>query len=198
MTFKTSDQYLGCIKLCIILICCMISATLIAQDEKPRFVKSIFIEALGQSLTVFSLNLEIDVRRKFRFLDSTSIHPVLTIGYGRYEIDPLFRINHSGFNIPVGLNVIWNEQSNHHLEVGLGMGINQGFGYARGDSGFSRIIMSSRYGYRYQKPEGGLLFRAAVTPLFFVHYFYDNRSRGLFDDLDLYFHVLGVSIGYSF
>jgi len=196
-TFRIKDLRFRSIKLLFVILVALTSVQLNAQEKRPKRQTAIFLEVLGQSLTVLSLNLETDIQRKWRFLDSSRLRTVVSIGYGDYR---LANTQNPGFNIPIGVNIITNKHSNHHFEGGLGLGVNKSYGAVRKNNGFYRVLVSGRLGYRYQKPEGGLLFRAAFTPPLFVHYFYDNRPKGGWNlqDLDLFFHIIGVSVGYSF
>lgn len=74
------------------------------------------------------------------------------------------------FLVPLTASWISHPALNHHLELGGGVtvvfGDRQDF-YSIGDDDeqFSTAIGTAIIGYRYQKPEGGFQFRAALTPL---------------------------------
>lgn len=90
--------------------------------------------------------------------------------------------------IPIGVNELFS-RSEHHLEVGLGWIIIR---EASRDSEnevvdwFWSTMMFARLGYRYQRPDGKFIFRAAFTPFFEFEGTREIHPSG------------GVSIGYSF
>lgn len=72
--------------------------------------------------------------------------------------------------IPLTLSWISHPSSKHHFEVGGGLTIVTGdsqdlFENVDDDEKFSKAFGTGILGYRYQKPDGGLIFRAGVTPL---------------------------------
>lgn len=99
--------------------------------------------------------------------------------------------------IPLEFSGFWGK-SNHHLEVGLGLFtylervpvIKSGSFEVTDKVGFS-AGMSTRLGYRYQKPEGGFFFRIAYTPLI-------NTPIGGGDGWYFFPYWAGISFGKSF
>jgi len=93
--------------------------------------------------------------------------------------------------IPLGINEIFSF-GNHHLEAGIGyLPIREALRYPDDtpDEWFWSHLMTGRIGYRFQKPEGRLILRAAFTPVLEMEYL------GHGDE----FHPLGgISVGYSF
>ena len=93
--------------------------------------------------------------------------------------------------IPIGINELFSF-GNHHLETGIGyMPIIE----ASRDlelqvrEWFWSNLMTGRIGYRYQKPGGRLILRAAFTPVLEVDPLVHGGE----------FHPLGgISVGYSF
>ena len=93
--------------------------------------------------------------------------------------------------IPIGINELFSF-GNHHLEAGIGyMPIRE----ATRDPDlqvrewFWSHMMTGRIGYRYQKPGGHLILRAAFTPVLEVDPLVHGGE----------FHPLGgISVGYSF
>ncbi len=76
----------------------------------------------------------------------------------------------AAFSIPLTVSSVNRPASNHHLELGGGITIVAGdrqelFDYGDDDEEFSTVSITGIVGYRYQKPEGGFLFRAAFTPV---------------------------------
>ncbi len=99
--------------------------------------------------------------------------------------------------IPLEVSAFWGK-SNHHLEVGLGLltyleripVIESGSLEVSDKVGFS-AGMSTRIGYRYQKPEGGFFFRIAYTPLI-------DTPLGGGEGWYFYPYFAGISFGKSF
>ncbi len=157
------------------------------QTENLLNRQSVFIEFLGHSATMWSINYERVIKENENSFISVNI------GYGPYFIaDP----GSSGFNIPISVNPIFSKK-NHHLEMGIGTGINYFRRVDNYTSDFLRILFTLRIGYRYQEPTGGILFRAGITPIIPAYYFYENRSEFL-KDIDLLAHLVGFSAGYTF
>jgi hypothetical protein len=71
--------------------------------------------------------------------------------------------------VPLMVNYINRPLSNHHFEAGLGTVVvaGNGSGWASDlDENFSGAVGTATIGYRYQKPSGGFVFRAGLTPMF--------------------------------
>ena len=88
--------------------------------------------------------------------------------------------------VPVQLSFVFGP-GNHHMEMGAGAT----FGNASVDIGDlegseSWVFGTGTVGYRYQPPEGGIVFRATLTPLFL---------EVLDEDM---FPMIGLSLGRSF
>lgn len=90
-------------------------------------------------------------------------------------------------------------RSKHHLEIGLGYTQSYaavakpsttsiGFGFDNYDYGSAMFF---RIGYRYQKPEGGLLFRIGLTP--YIDFANGGREEKTFVPI-----FAGISIGKNF
>ena len=93
--------------------------------------------------------------------------------------------------IPIGVNEIFSMGS-HHIEAGLGyMPVIE----ASRDENleprewFWSNLATARIGYRYQKPDGHLILRAAFTPVLEL----ESLSSG-----DSFHPLGGLSVGYSF
>ena len=74
------------------------------------------------------------------------------------------------FIFPLTASWMSHPQLNHHLELGGGITIATGdsqdlYEIGDDDEKFSRVFGTAIIGYRYQKPEGGFLFRSALTPV---------------------------------
>lgn len=93
--------------------------------------------------------------------------------------------------IPIGINEIISF-GNHHLEAGIGyMPIREALREPdlQVRDWFWSHIMTGRIGYRYQKPGGHFILRAAFTPVLEI----DILGHG-----DKFHPLGGVSVGYSF
>lgn len=73
------------------------------------------------------------------------------------------------YAIPVTAAYLSNPMQNHHFEAGGGLlffggeRIDWG-GFDDNEDAFSGTLVTGVIGYRYQKPEGGFVFRAGLTP----------------------------------
>jgi len=94
--------------------------------------------------------------------------------------------------IPVMFNYMGLAAGNHALELGAGVDFMH---FSAGASTFDATATASGFvpvgtatiGYRYARPQGGFLFKAGYTPLFFVT-----------TDEKQVFHWGGMSFGYRF
>lgn len=150
-----------------ILVCFIVSGPLYSQEpenkRKLTHPNSIIIE-LGGHGGYYSLNYERTLLKHSKFYSALQ-------GGLSYSWE---------FLMPI----LFTERltlGNHHLEIGAGLvlGFDQG-----GPWDFSDNFFTCRGGYRFQKPEGHFVFRAAFTPLFG----FDNTSIPL----------AGLSFGYAF
>lgn len=71
--------------------------------------------------------------------------------------------------LPLTVSWISHPQGNHHLEAGGGVtilvGDEQNISWPFGDEeDFSSTFVTGLVGYRYQKPDGGFVFRSTFTP----------------------------------
>lgn len=145
-----------------------------APPAGPVAQNTFFVELLGNGL-VYSLNYE-------RFFT-----PQLGIRIGgmflRGEDD-------AGDEATVGIFPVMATyllgDGNSHFETGLGVGIftaSANIDEIDEDFGASDLYATATLGYRYQKPEGGVIFRAGFTPAY---------ASGNF------IPWVGVSVGYAF
>ncbi|SHN33560.1 hypothetical protein SAMN04488057_12177 [Cyclobacterium lianum] len=115
------------------------------------------------------------------------------------EIQPI----HSSYVIPifpVEVTAFWG-RSRHHLEVGSGYtaALNRRFIFDENypnnirEQVYLNQALVPRIGYRYQKPEGGFLFRVGYTPIIGISS--SNSSENIFNIFPYWF---GISLGYSF
>jgi hypothetical protein len=129
-----------------------------AQDAAagPRRAENTFFVELGGNAAIYSLNYE-------RFFT-----PKLGVRVGGMY---LRADDDEGADIGVGLFPVMATyllgEGNGHFEVGAGIGIaTAGVSDADlgDDWGGSDVYGTATFGYRYQKPEGGVMFRAGFTP----------------------------------
>lgn len=136
---------------------------------------SIYFEALGNG-GLYSVNYDrlltdnFGIRAGFMYLS---------------KIDIFFVAAEDILIFPATLNFFVGEK--HKLELGAGLVFasvsnTSAFGF-KSDSGGSNIVGTATIGYRYQKPDGGFLFRIGFTPLF---------GTGGFEPWG------GISLGFSF
>jgi hypothetical protein len=87
---------------------------------------------------------------------------------------------------PVMINYLTGARSNHHFEAGAGVTLLTASAEDLDDfeeAGFDGIAGTATLGYRYQRPQGGFVFRSGLTPFF--------GAGGVLVSA-------GVSLGYSF
>lgn len=156
------------------------------------FGQSIYAECAGNSLGYYSLNYEhlLKVQQKRVWF--------LHGGFSTYRPSSLF----TRFAVPVGITYFNRPQGNHHREVGLCLGYVKGLYYADQSNGFDGVQYSKsvcllvNVGYRYQKPEGGLLFKIYYSPTFIIKDFQDPPYyyyRNTFVPFNF-----GIALGYGF
>ena len=142
----------------------------------PRVASNTFFVELGGNAVAYSLNYE-------RFFT-----PKIGIRVGGMYLQA---DDDAGTRVGVGLFPIMATyllgSGNSHFETGAGIGIatagvsDSDFG--EGDWNGSTVYGTATFGYRYQKPEGGVIFRAGFTPILV--------SGNLIP-------MAGVSVGYAF
>lgn len=94
------------------------------------------------------------------------------------------------FSIPLSLNAFYGKK--HHLEVGVGSTFAS---VVRADEDYFakrylNVNLTMTLGYRYQKPGGGFMFRAAYTPI--IPVYRQITENGSFKNW------FSLSFGYSF
>lgn len=161
-----------------------------AMAQSPTSPNSVYLEFLGNGL-FYSINYE--------YLFTESFGGRVGAGY----IAPLW---YSTGTFPL-MACYLRGSGNHKLELGLGACVilqseNQGVSFWNEDEEIkgSGVLGTATVGYRYQRPEGRIIFRAGLTPFFgkFVKetllpaFHYDRR--------DVYRFRLfgGISVGYAF
>ncbi len=189
-------------KIAICLIFLFILNVSYAQDTTKILGRgaAVYFEILGNSATVFSINANYIVKEfKDSYLD-------VSIGYGRY-----LGYDINGFNIPFGINYTTDKMKSHHMEFGVGFGLNhqiskKTYNNEVADFEEMRMLSNIRIGYKFQKPGNNFYFRAGFTPIAPLFYFYHKekgeytnpKEDNFLKDLDLSFHCIGISVGFSF
>lgn len=151
-----------------------------AQDN---YVKNALYAELGGNGGSYSVNYE----RAFspRFL--------LRVGFASWSSSEAFGGEESKTTIPVMLNSLFGSGS-HRIEGGLGFmlgsekftgDVNQ---TGRPESKENIFALTGTAGYRYQKPSGGIVLRAGLTPFL-------NLGDSEYPDFNF---SGGVSVGYAF
>ena len=146
-----------------------------AQDAGPRAANNTFFVELGGNALAYSLNYErfftpkAGVRVGGMYLRGESDGDDVSVGVALFPVMGTYLLG----------------QGNSHFEVGAGVGIATAALDDVGDDdwGDSAVYGTATFGYRYQKPEGGVMFRAGFTPVF--------ADGSLLP-------WVGVSVGYAF
>jgi hypothetical protein len=149
-----------------------------AQDTAagPRVASNTFFVELGGNAVAYSLNYE-------RFFT-----PKIGIRVGGMYLQA---DDDAGTRVGVGLFPVMATYllgaGNSHFETGAGIGFATAgvsdSDLGGDDFGDSAVYGTATFGYRYQKPEGGVIFRAGFTPIY--------ASGTLLP-------WAGVSVGYAF
>jgi hypothetical protein len=127
---------------------------------EARAQSSIYGE-LGGSAVVPSVNYDRHIGKSNRMLGRIGITAVV----GSSQND-----TQTTLVVPLTVSWITHPEANHHLEAGGGVTLVAGdeqelFEVGNGDEQFNTTFVTGMIGYRYQKPKGGFMFRATITPL---------------------------------
>ena len=153
-----------------------------AQPTADPARNSVYFEFLGNG-GLYSLNYDRELVEGLR----------VRIGYAGWTAEDLFGGPATSMQtVPVSLHVV-RGRGRHQADIGGGavMGRRERAAGLGGDSGsFTSLV--GVIGYRYQRPEGGFVFRAGFTPFY-----------GLGDEAEAYpekgfFPSAGVSLGFGF
>ena len=144
----------------VVLVFMLFSSVYGSGDFKRR---SVYFELGGEGIGV-SLNIDYRFQPNFLF----------RVGFGEFLL---------GYSIPVSFHVITNGNSNHHMEFEGGVTFGR-IANIFGGGEAPYYLFTAGIGYRYQRPNGGLVFRASFTPLFI------DGSEIL--------PLAGISIGYCY
>jgi hypothetical protein len=161
---------------------------------------TIYAEAFGQGFC-WSLNYDRLFNTEKRFMNSFTAGLVyvpksIQFGEGTY------------FGIPVSYNWLLGKKS-HHLELGIGLTSLLVNPYSNNISTYSYTYLTPKIGYRFQRPQGGIFFKATATAMIdllnvSVHKFEGKTYRN-FSTMNnvagigyAVFPWPGLSVGYTF
>jgi hypothetical protein len=153
-----------------------------SQSHSSQFTRenSVQLEAGGHGL-FYSLNYERIL------LNSNRIKWTVQSGMAYYP--PKFGIIQ--FWIPITTNVLYS-MNKHHIELGVGRTLTLESSVPKEVS--TDFFWVARLGYRYQKPDGRLVFRASFAPIF-----ESGSNRGKFSFSLAQIHPLpALAVGYCF
>lgn len=144
-----------------------------AQQQPATAASAVYVELLGNGL-LYSVNYD------------HRVTPHLSARVGFMGLGAADETVRGGVvAAPVMLNYLFGEGSSH-FEVGVGLMFSAGaidqVEPAKQES-FRGAVGTGTLGYRYQRPQGGMIFRAGLTPFF-------NASG--------FAPSVGVSVGYGF
>jgi hypothetical protein len=163
-----------------------------AQVVKKSMQKNTFFLELGGNGFFYSLNYDRIL------LDHTAWK--ISARTGAMYMPGIFEANRHMIGLPMEISYL-RGRNNHHLELGLGFTPIYDT-YLRTDYDGRQyvgqdlvLIGVARVGYRYQKREGGMFYRAGFTPLHgTIHDFvYRERRR----DNNFTYPSVGFAIGYT-
>ncbi|QQS29218.1 MAG: hypothetical protein IPM47_20685 [Sphingobacteriales bacterium] len=158
--------------------------------------KNTFFAEVGGNGTLYSVNIDQVLLAGHNFKISTRIGMGLSSSVFEKDIDPI---------IPIEGN-IWFGKNKHHFETGMGVVAAFGFDetppatiqitengtkviqYQSGQE-YTSLYAFTRIGYRYQNSNGGLFFRAGITPTVTAY----SKVEGANPKLEG-----SISIGYTF
>lgn len=175
---------------------------------KPTKTLTLLLLAFSLS-TVFSQSKQNEISRNSFYVEAFGTAIVYSLNYDRllivneksalagrigFTYAPKIGSPDLGPGVNIEITGLWGA-NNHHLEIGGG----STFYYLVQDeesyspSNTSLLLLTTRVGYRFQKRDGGLLFRIGFTPLFTINVDKDISS------FDRSFTPWGgISIGYTF
>lgn len=153
--------------------------------------QSIYAETFGNTASFYSVNYEHSVK------NSKSYHWNVHGGIGFYKAQGYFLKT-----IPAGINWFNRKDGNHHNEFGLSITYSENVlnDYLNGSMLASEykkheyLYMIFNAGYRYQKPEGGFIFKIYWAPGFPLKEF----TQPVPDRKMFYVKNVGVAFGYGF
>ena len=172
------------------------------ENQKVNYARnSIYLECLGTGL-FSSLNYDRLFNTSKKLVNSYSI------GFSYWGKIKEAESSRLYLGIPISYNFLFGKKNNH-FEIGTAITLS----YLRVTENISTFdeelllsLFSIKLGYRYQKPLGGIFFRATLTPFIYGTDFYKrNKSNTDYSELnkEVYSSMgfqpwAGISIGYTF
>lgn len=151
-----------------------------AQDKFAK--NAVYLELAGNG-GAYSVNYERAFSQKF----------MIRLGFASWSSSEPFGGEESKTTIPIMVNSLFGN-GNHKIEGGLGfmLGSEKYTGdvsqTGRPESKENIFALTGTAGYRYQKPSGGIIFRAGLTPFI-------NLGDSEYPDFNF---SGGASVGYAF
>jgi hypothetical protein len=181
----------------LIFFCCGVTPAQEKAAPAQMAKNTIYGELLGQGV-IASLNFDRIFNTERKWMNSVSVgvlfHPEELSVIGLHET----------YGMPISYNWLLGKKS-HHLD--LGIGLTPMFLYYKAMQ--YAFNLSPKIGYRFQKPEGGIFFKATAMAMADLlhgiaikydgkwHHYYSSMNNVLSMGLPL-IPWLGLSVGYSF
>ena len=134
--------------------------SLVAQNYSESFKRNTFFIEVGGNSPFYSLNYDRIIVKKINWKLAARIGAMYLYDNGNY----LESIRNKNFSMPLELSFL-KGKNNHNLEIGIGATpFFKEYVETTRDNFFS-LGSFGRIGYRYQKTNGGIFFKAGFTPL---------------------------------
>jgi hypothetical protein len=141
----------------------VVAILLATSSSKAQNAKAVFVELGGAGLA--SINYDMRFTKKESGIGGR-------IGIGGFSLGPKDNKTTAIF-IPVGLNYIVGKDERHYFEFGGGItSVILSDNFAGGSEKFKSTFGYVDIGFRLQPKEGGVFFRAAITPIFNKDFFW--------------------------
>ena len=179
--------------LLLLLVCISIRCSCYAQDAAKTPNQSIskntlFAEVWGNSI-FYSINYDriLINQEKWKFTGR--------LGFGYYYVRDR---KYSVLSFPSEFTFLIG-RSKHFFETGLGVSdyvetSSREYYYFPDDKALHSVYLFCRFGYRYQRPQGGFFLKAGLTPLVAL----TDAARYPFNYSEFFGVFGGVGIGYTF
>lgn len=167
------------------------------KTEEAKIGKwTAYLELAGTGVQFYTVNAEYLLGKAGRF----NVNARGGFGMGTFKSregysGPTMQQDLNFLAIPVGLSAYNFVASNHHFETGLVVEYVQGTYVDVFEDQNSTILLTPSFGYRFQKPSGGIIFKILYTPNVPIHEF--NRIKFRYPPFKTH-HNVGLSLGYSF
>ncbi|MDO1451762.1 hypothetical protein Q0590_36145 [Rhodocytophaga aerolata] len=158
-----------------------------AQEVRKSMQKNTLFVEIGGNGFFYSLNYDRIL------LDYSTWRISARIG-GMY-MPGIFETNRHLIGLPLEVSY-WRGKGNHHFELGLGFTpIYDTYSLNEVSRQQAILIGVARIGYRYQKREGGVFYRAGFMPLHGT--IYDFNYRQWDRNSNFTYPLVGLAIGYT-